>query len=257
MAHSLPLFDLEGKLAVVTGASRGIGATLCVGLASAGADVVGVARTLPADGGMVASQVRDLGRKFTPIVADLSLREDTRELAQRLTNWPAPIDILINNAGIARFAPIADQNDDLWDEVIEINLAAPFVLAREVGTKMVSRKHGKIIFLASMLTFQGGSDVASYTASKSGVAGIVHAMANEWSEHGVQVNALAPGYVKTDLTHRLQADTVTEARLLSRIPAGRWSTPDDLIGPAIFLASSASDYVTGAILPVDGGWLTR
>jgi 2-deoxy-D-gluconate 3-dehydrogenase len=228
-------FDLAGRTALVTGARRGIGAAVAGALADAGAEVLGVS----ASGGDFACDFGD--------------RAAVRALVEQL---PA-VDILVLNAGTIERRPAAEHADDLWDRVLEVNLTAPFVLAREVGRRMVERGAGKIIFTASLLSFQGGVTVPGYAASKGGIAQLTKALANEWAPHGVNVNAVAPGYIATDNTRALRDDAVRSQEILARIPAGRWGTPADVAGAFVFLASSAADYVHGVVLPVDGGWLAR
>lgn len=255
--RALPsLFDLSGKLAVVTGCRRGIGLAMTEALAAAGADVIGVSAALEPHGSEAGRRVEALGRSFTPMPADLSNPDSVADLARRLADGPA-VDILINNAGTIRRAPAVEHSNDDWDHVLAVDLSAPFVLARELGRAMIDRGHGKIIFTASMLSFQGGINVVSYAAAKSGIAGLTRALANEWAGKGVNVNAIAPGYIATDNTQALQGDPARNAAIVARIPAGRWGRPSDLAGSTVFLASSASDYVHGCILPVDGGWLGR
>jgi 2-deoxy-D-gluconate 3-dehydrogenase len=252
-----PLFDLTGQTALVTGCNRGIGQALALGLAEAGADIIGVSATLAADGGDTGQQVRALGRQFHAYQADFSQRPSADAFTKQvLIDFPA-IDILVNNAGTIRRAPAAEHGDDDWDNVLRINLDAPFRLARAVGGQMLARGRGKIIFTASLLTFQGGINVPSYAASKGGVGSLVKALANEWAGRGVNVNAIAPGYIATDNTEALRQDETRSAAILSRIPAGRWGQPADFKGPIVFLASAASDYVHGTILTVDGGWMGR
>lgn len=248
-------FDLSGSLALVTGASRGIGAGIAVGLARAGADVVGVSRT-GADA-RVAEEIRGLGREYHSLTADLATLAGVHELVARLDALGRPVEILVNNAGIAERNPAEDHTDAQWEHVVSVNLTAPFALARELGARMLERGHGRIIFLASMMTFQGGRNVVSYAATKSGVAGIVHALANEWAGRGVGVNAIAPGYIETDLTSGSHGDPERRQAFTDRIPADRWGTPDDVAGATVFLASAAGAYVHGVVLPVDGGWLVR
>ena len=250
-------FDLTGRLAVVTGARRGIGLGMALALARAGADVVGVSQNLEPDGGAVAREVEACGRRFVGLRADLADRAAVRDLAARLEALDAPVDILVNNGGTIARSPATEHGDADWDRLLEVNLPSQFVLSREVGRGMVARGHGKIVFTASLLSFQGGINVAAYTASKSGIAGLTRALSNEWAPHGVQVNAIAPGYIATDNTEALRADPERNAAIMTRIPAGRWGRPDDLGGAIVFLASPASDYVTGTVLPVDGGWLAR
>jgi 2-deoxy-D-gluconate 3-dehydrogenase len=250
-------FDLTGRLAVVTGARRGIGRAMAVALARAGADVVGVSQHLEPDGGEVAREVQAAGRRFTGLRADLADRGAVTELAARLNDLDAPVDILVNNAGTIARTPAAQHADADWDRVIEVNLTSQFVLAREIGRHMLERAQGKIIFTASLLSFQGGINIPGYTAAKSGIAGLTRALSNEWAAHGVQVNAIAPGYIATDNTEPLRQDAERSATILARIPAGRWGRTEYLAGATVFLASSASDYVSGAVIPVDGGWLGR
>ena len=253
----LNAFDLSGKTALVTGARRGIGRAMAEALAGAGADIIGVSATMEDTGSDIARSVTAMGRQFTPIACDFSDRVAVTELGARFAPPEAAPDILINNAGTIRRKPAAEHEDGLWDEVIETNLSAQFVLSREIGRAMVARRSGKIIFTASLLTFQGGITVPGYAASKGGVGQLTKALANEWAPHGVNVNAIAPGYIATDNTQALQDDPDRSRAILERIPAGRWGRPQDFAGPAIFLASSASDYVNGEILTVDGGWMGR
>lgn len=253
----LDLFRLDGRLAVVTGCRRGIGLAIAAALAEAGADVAGVSRSLEEDGGEAGASVRAPGRRFFGFRCDLADRRAVRELARRLAGELPPVDILVNNAGVIRRAPAAAHPDEFWDEALAANLTAPWILAREIGRGMVERGSGKIIFTASLLSFQGGILVPSYAASKGGVAQLVKALANEWAPHGVNVNGIAPGYIATDNTAPLRADPERNTAILARIPAGRWGEPADLAGAAVFLASRASDYVHGSILVVDGGWMGR
>ncbi len=253
----LDSFRLDGRIALVTGCKRGIGQAMTLALAEAGADIVGVSATLEPDGGEVGRAVRALGRRFTAYACDFSRRDALDAFIARVRAEHPRIDILVNNAGSIRRAPIAEHADALWDEIIEINLRAPFVLAREVGRDMVARGSGKIIFTASLLSFQGGVTVPGYAASKGGIARLTQSFANEWAGKGVGVNAIAPGYISTDNTEALRADPVRQQAILSRIPAGRWGESRDLAGATVFLAGSASDYVHGHILVVDGGWLGR
>jgi len=250
-------FDLSGRLAVVTGCRRGIGFAMAEALARAGADIVGVSAHLEANGSAIEHRVRSLGRSFTAYQIDLSNPAAVADIGRALSEHEPPVDILINNAGTIRRAPAAHHGDSDWDDVLAINLSAPFRLARDVGRTMVDRGYGKIIFTASMLSFQGGVNVVSYAAAKSGIAGLTRALANEWAIHGVNVNAIAPGYIATDNTRALQDDPERSASIVGRIPAGRWGRPDDLGGATVFLASAAADYVHGAVLAVDGGWLGR
>jgi 2-dehydro-3-deoxy-D-gluconate 5-dehydrogenase len=249
-------FDLSGRLAVVTGARRGIGRAMAEALAEAGADIVGVSLSLE-DDSEVEHRVRALGREFTGLRADFADRDDVRRLAAALHELDRPVDILVNNAGTIARAPAAEHSDDYWDRVLQVNLTSQFVLTREVGRDMLERGRGKVIFTASMLSFQGGINVPGYTASKSGIAGLTKALSNEWAGRGVNVNAIAPGYIATDNTQALHDDPDRHRAILERIPAGRWGTPADVAGAIVFLASAASDYVDGIVLPVDGGWLGR
>ncbi|MFC5908431.1 SDR family oxidoreductase [Streptacidiphilus monticola] len=250
-------FDLTGKLAVVTGARRGIGRAIARALAEAGADVIGVSAHLDASGSAVEKDVTGAGRSFEAIQADLAVPAAVRALGEDLAGRERPVDILVNNAGTIRRAPATEHADADWELVLQVNLTAQFVLARAVGAAMVARGQGKIIFTASLLSYQGGITVPGYTAAKHGIAGITKALANEWAPHGVNVNALAPGYIATDNTQALQDDPVRSRAILERIPAGRWGSADDLGGAAVFLASDAAAYVHGTVLPVDGGWLAR
>ncbi|MEO3926847.1 SDR family oxidoreductase [Micromonosporaceae bacterium B7E4] len=250
------LFDLSGRTAVVTGARRGIGLAMAEALALAGADVVGVSAQMEPDGSEVERRVRAAGRRFVALRADLADRAAVHRLARDLTAL-GPIDILVNNGGTIARTPAADHPDEMWDHVIEVNLSSQFVLSREIGRTMVARGRGKVIFTASLLSFQGGITVPGYAASKSGVAGLTKALANEWAPRGVNVNAIAPGYIATDNTRALRDDPDRDRAILARIPAGRWGRADDLGGATVFLASAASDYVNGIVLPVDGGWLGR
>ena len=253
----LDQFKLDGKIALVTGCRRGIGQAMAVALAEAGADIVGVSRSLEPRGSDVENQVLALGRNFAAFAADFANRQAVHAFAQHVTAAFPAIDILVNNAGTIRRKPAAEHPDDYWDEVLQTNLSAQFIVSREIGKRMVERGSGKIIFTASVLTFQGGVTVPGYAASKGAIGQLTKALANEWAPRGVQVNAIAPGYVATDNTTALRGDPVRNPAILSRIPAGRWGVPDDFKGAVVFLASSASDYVNGSILVVDGGWLAR
>lgn len=248
------LFDLSGKVAIVTGANTGIGQAIALALAEAGADVAAVGRT-PAE--ETVAKARALGRKAEVVSADLSTIEPVQRVMDETVEKLGGLDILVNNAGIIRRADAVDFTEEDWDAVIDTNLKSVFFLAQAAGRHMIAQGAGKIINIASMLTFQGGIRVPSYTASKAGVGGLTKILANEWAAKGVQVNAIAPGYIATNNTAALQADEVRNKAILDRIPAGRWGDPGDLSGAAVFLASSASDYVTGHILAVDGGWLAR
>ncbi|MFD1953607.1 2-dehydro-3-deoxy-D-gluconate 5-dehydrogenase KduD [Paenibacillus thailandensis] len=248
-------FDLTGKVAVVTGAGRGLGESIAVGLAEAGADLVLVTNSTPAD--KTASKVRELGRKAITIQTDVSDLAKLPGIIDRTVEEFGRIDILVNNAGIIRRTPAAEHSYKDWEDVINVNLNSVFVLSQEAGKRMIAQGSGKIINIASMLSFQGGINVPGYTASKHAVAGLTKEMGNEWASKGVQVNAIAPGYMATDNTEALRDDPVRSEQILARIPAGRWGTGADLAGAAIFLASSASDYMSGHVLCVDGGWMNR
>jgi len=253
----LDLFKLDGKTALVTGCRRGIGKGMAIALAEAGADLVGVSAQMEPENSDVQREINALGRSFRPYQCDFADRGAVREFAARVLDECPPIDILVNNAGTILRKPAAEHPDEYWDKVIEINLNSQFILSREIGRGMVERGAGKIIFTASLLTFQGGITVPGYAASKGGIGQLTMALANEWAGHGVNVNAIAPGYVATDNTAALRADPERNPAILARIPAGRWGTPDDFKGAVVFLASAASDYLHGAILAVDGGWLGR
>lgn len=251
----LDAFRLDGKIALVTGASRGLGASIAIGLAEAGADVAIVAR-----GGLekTAAQIEALGRKVVMIPADLSQpNEAVPQIMEKVMTEFGRVDILLNGAGIIRRQPALEFSDENWDDVIQVNLKAPFLLSRAAAKVMAKQGSGKIINIASVLSFQGGFFVTSYTTSKAGIAGLTKAQSNEFAPLGIQVNAIAPGYMATDMTEALQNDEVRGKDILTRIPAGRWGTGKDLQGVAVFLASSASNYVNGHILAVDGGWLNR
>lgn len=250
------LFDLDGRLAVVTGADRGIGRAMAVALAEAGADVIGVSRSVESDGGEVGSIVRAAGRRFTGERCDLSDRQQVDELVERLSAG-RPVDVLVNNAGIVRRSSALDHTDADWDDVLEVDLGAPFRLARGLGRRMVERGSGRVIFTASLMSFQSGAGAIGYAAAKAGVLGLVRTLADEWAPYGVTVNAIAPGYITTELTGPTHDDPSGRERIRARIPMGRWGRPSDLAGATVFLASDASTYVTGVTLPVDGGWLAR
>lgn len=253
----LDKFKLDGKTALVTGARRGIGKAIAIALAEAGADITGVSATLEAEGSEVEKAVRARGRAFHGYACDLGNRQTLYQLIATVRAAGTPIDILINNAGTILRKPAAEHPDEYWDKVIELNLNSQFILAREFGRDMIARGGGKIIFIASVLAFQGGVLVPGYAASKGGAAQLVKALANEWAAKNVQVNAIAPGYIATDNTTALRTDAHRDAAILDRIPAGRWGQPDDLAGAAVYLASAAADYVSGEIHTVDGGWMGR
>ena len=251
------LFDLSGKTALVTGCKRGIGRGMAEALAEAGADIIGVSATLESSGSEIEKAVTGTGRAFSGHAVDFSDREALSGFAAQLDRDGIVPDILINNAGTIKRHPAAEHPTDWWDEVIEVNLSAQFLLSREIGRGMIARGSGKIIFTASLLTFQGGITVPGYSASKGGIGQLTKALANEWAPKGINVNAIAPGYIATDNTEALRNDKDRYKAILERIPQGRWGTPEDFAGPAVFLASSASDYVNGEILTVDGGWMGR
>ena len=251
----LNTFDLTGKTALVTGCRRGIGKGMALALAQAGADIVGVSHSLE-NNSDIEQQVTALGRKFTAYQCDFANRDGLQSFVADVKSNHT-IDILINNAGTIERAPAVEHGNDIWDRVIETNLSAQFILTRDIGADMVKRGSGKIIFTASLLSFQGGITVPGYSASKGGIAQLTKAFANEWAGSGVCVNAIAPGYIATDNTQALQDDAQRSKDILARIPAGRWGTPEDFAGPAVFLASSASDYMHGTVMTVDGGWMGR
>lgn len=249
------LFNLTGRVAVVTGANTGIGQAIAVALAQAGADVAAVGRTSPDE---TETSIKALGRRFLAVNADLGSPGIAGDIVQQVVEWAGRLDILVNNAGIIRRSDALEFSEADWDDVMNVNLKAAFFLSQAAAKQMLKAgSGGKIINIASMLSFQGGIRVASYTASKSGIAGLTKLLANEWAGKGINVNAIAPGYVSTNNTTALRADESRNKEILGRIPAGRWAKPEDLGGAAVFLASNAADYVHGAILPVDGGWLAR
>ena len=248
------LFDLSGKTALVTGCDTGLGLGMATALANAGADIVGA--SIVDDFSATKTAVETAGRKFTYFKVDISDREALYAFIKSVKE-KFQVDILINNAGIIMRKPIAEHPDDYWDKVIAINLDAQFIITREFGRDMIERGHGKIVFTCSMLSYQGGINVPGYTASKSAVAGLVKAFANEWAIKGVNVNGIAPGYIATNNTAALRADEERSKSILDRIPAGRWGLPSDFYGPVVFLCSPGANYVNGTILNVDGGWMAR
>ena len=252
----LDLFKLDGKTALVTGCRRGIGRSFAQALAEAGADIVGVSATLEEDSA-VGREIAERGKSFKGYACDFSDREALRAFADQVKSEVGRIDILINNAGTIMRAPAEEHPDEYWDKVIEVNLNAQFVLAREFGKEMVARAQGKIVFTASVLTFQGGITVPGYAAAKGGIGQLTMALANEWAGKGVNVNAIAPGYIATDNNQALRDDPARNEQLLVRIPAGKWGSPDDLKGAVVWLSSQAADYVHGSIVIVDGGWMGR
>lgn len=251
------LFSLKGKVALVTGARRGIGLAIAEGLAAAGADVIGVSHSLDPADSEVKRAVEKHGRRFTGYQCDFSQLDQLHEFIRTLHHRHGTMDILVNNAGTIRRAPLVDHSDEAWNEVLTTNLTAPFILTREVGRQMLDKGRGKVIFIASLLSFQGGITVPGYAASKGGIARLVQSFANEWAGKGLYINGIAPGYFATDNTQALRDDSKRAAHILERIPQGRWGDPRDLIGPAVFLASKASDYLNGSIVTVDGGWMGR
>jgi 2-deoxy-D-gluconate 3-dehydrogenase len=252
----LDSFNLDGQVALVTGTTRGLGQAAAIALAEAGADIALLDRADAAD---TAQQIRALGRRVHLVQRNLveATPEDLGSAVSEVVNDLGGLDILVNNAGMIHRAPAVDYPADKWNDVLTVNLDAVFHLSQAAGRHMVAQGHGRIINIASMLSFQGGVFVPAYTASKHAVAGLTKALANEWAASGVTVNAIAPGYMATDNTAAIRADVERERSILARIPAGRWGTPADLQGALVFLASNASAYVTGAIVPVDGGWLVR
>jgi 2-deoxy-D-gluconate 3-dehydrogenase len=247
---------LAGKIAVVTGANRGIGHAIALALAEAGADIVGTSRQMSEDES-IAKEVRALGQKFFPFACDMKNRAESTALAKKVLTEVGQVDILVNNAGTIRRENIADYSLADWDEVVEVNLTAPFILTQDFGKPMLERGAGKVIFISSLLSYQGGIRVPAYTASKSGIAGLVKAFANEWAGKGVNVNAVAPGYIVTDNTEALRADPIRYEAITGRIPAGRWGEGSDIAGSVVFLASENADYLHGSTITVDGGWMGR
>jgi len=247
-------FSLEGKVALVTGANTGLGQGIAVALAQAGADIAAAGISPPTE---TEAKVKALGRRFVAIEANLTSIEPVPRLLQETLDGLGGVDILVNNAGLIRRADAVDFSEQDWDDVMNVNIKSAFFLSQAIGRHFIAQGSGKIINIASMLSFQGGIRVPSYTASKSGIAGITRLLANEWAGKGININAIAPGYMATDNTAQLRADEARNKAILERIPAARWGEPSDLGGTAVFLASRASDYVNGAVIPVDGGWLAR
>jgi 2-dehydro-3-deoxy-D-gluconate 5-dehydrogenase len=255
-ANNLNRFSLQGKTAFVTGASRGLGRAIAIGFASAGADVV-CTSSLQNGCDETVSLIRELGKDTRAYAADLSDRKQVIDLLEKVKQSYPRIDILVNNAGTIRRHPAVEFPEKDWDDVISVNLDSVFLLSQSIGSGMIEQRSGKIINIASLLSLSGGIFVPAYTASKHAVAGLTKALANEWAQYNIQVNAIAPGYFRTDNTQKLQDDPVRAKEILSRIPAQRWGEPEDIVGAAIFLASPASDYINGHILTVDGGWMAR
>jgi 2-deoxy-D-gluconate 3-dehydrogenase len=253
----LDQFKLNGKTALVTGSRRGIGKAMALALAEAGADIIGVSASLEATGSLLEREVIARGCNFRGYACDFGDRKALYAFIEQVKRDCPIIDILINNAGTILRKPAAEHPDEYWDRILEVNLNSQFVLSREIGKEMVKRGAGKIIFTASLLTFQGGITVPGYAAAKGGIGQLTKALANEWAGAGVQVNAIAPGYIATDNTEALRNDPVRNPAILARIPAGRWGTPEDFAGAVVFLASPASNYVSGTVLTVDGGWMGR
>lgn len=249
-------FNLGGKVGIVTGAAKGLGQGLALGLAEAGADIVGVGHSTSLD--ETGGKIQDLGRDFLPIYCDLSDADSINDIVEKAVDQFGRVDILVNNAGILRRENAENFTRKDWDDVLNLNLRSLFFLTQEVARRFIKQgEGGKVINICSMLSYSGGIMVASYTASKSGVAGLTRILANEWAKYGINVNGIAPGYMATEITEPLREDEERNRRISERIPMDRWGLPEDLKGAAVFLASGASDYVTGTILRVDGGWLTR
>ncbi|GAB5552940.1 MAG: 2-dehydro-3-deoxy-D-gluconate 5-dehydrogenase KduD [Saprospiraceae bacterium] len=253
----LDQFNLSGKIALVTGCKRGIGFAMAEALAEAGADIIGVSATLELQDSKIEKAVEAQGRKFKAYQCDFSDRSALYDFIKSMKEDIGTPDILVNNAGTILRQPAAEHSDLYWDKVIEVNQNAQFILSREIGHDMINRGSGKIIFTASLLTFQGGITVPGYAASKGAIGQLTMALSNEWAGKGVQVNAIAPGYISTDNTEALRNDLARSQSILGRIPAGRWGEPDDFKGPIVFLASAASNYMTGTVMLVDGGWMGR
>jgi 2-deoxy-D-gluconate 3-dehydrogenase len=248
---------LDGKTALVTGARRGLGKAMAIALAEAGADIVAASLQMEPDGGDVGREIAARGRRVWPFAVDLGSRPGIYDFMARVGRECPPVDILVNNGGIVLRKPAAEHPDEYWDRVIDINLHAQWLLAREFGRAMIQRGEGKVIFIASLLSFQGGITVPGYAAAKGGVAQLTKALSNEWACRNVQVNAIAPGYMATDNTEALREDQARSAAILARIPAGRWGNAEDLAGAVVYLASPASNYANGTLLTIDGGWMGR
>jgi 2-dehydro-3-deoxy-D-gluconate 5-dehydrogenase len=251
----LDKFTLDGKIAIVTGSNRGIGQAMAVALAQAGADIIGVSAS--GDFEETKKEITTLGRKFNSYKCDFSNRDSLYEFIKNVKSDFEKIDILINNAGTIMRKPVSEHPDEYWDKVLEVNLSSQFILTREFGKDMIARGYGKIVYVASLLSFQGGITVPGYAASKGGIKQLTMSFANEWASKGVTVNAIAPGYIATDNTQALQDDETRNKAILERIPQGRWGKPEDLMGAALFLSSDASNYLNGSVITVDGGWMGR
>lgn len=251
----LDQFKLDGRTALVTGSNRGIGQMYAKALAEAGADIIGV--SYECDFKNTEKMIKDLGRNFKSYCADFSKRESVYEFIKHVKADFDKVDILINNAGTILRKPIHEHPDEYWDKVIEVNLSSQFLLTREFGKDMIKNGYGKVVFIASLLSFQGGITVPGYAASKGGIKQLTMAFANEWASKGITVNAIAPGYIATDNTAALRADENRNKAILERIPQNRWGTPEDLMGTVVFLSSDASNYLNGSVVTVDGGWMGR
>ncbi len=251
----LDKFRLNNKTALVTGSNQGIGKAYAIALAEAGADIIGLSHSN--NFSETEKEVKDRGRMFKSYPCDFSDRESLYDFIRSVKSDYPKIDILVNNAGTIMRKPVSEHPDEYWDKVIEVNLSAQFILTREIGKEMALRGYGKIVFIASLLSFQGGIFVPGYAASKGGVKQLAMAFANEWAARGVTVNAIAPGYISTENTKALREDPVRSRSILDRIPAGRWGEPEDLMGTVVFLCSDASSYMNGSVVTVDGGWMGR
>jgi len=253
----LDTFSLEGKTAIVTGCKRGIGKAMAIGLAEAGANIIGVSASMELSNSDVEKEVISRGKYFKAYQCDFSDRKALYAFIKKVKSDFPVIDILVNNAGTILRAPAAEHPDEMWDKVVEVNQNAQFILTREIGRDMIERGSGKVVFTASLLTYQGGITVPGYAASKGAIGQLTMAFANEWASKGVNVNAIAPGYIATDNTEALRNDPDRSTSILGRIPAGRWGKPEDFAGPVVFLCSEASGYMHGSVTLVDGGWMGR
>jgi 2-deoxy-D-gluconate 3-dehydrogenase len=253
----LELFNLQGKTALVTGCNKGIGKAMAIALAEAGADIIGVSASIELSGSEIEKEVTALDKKFKAYQCDFSSRVSLQQFIEKVTAENERIDILVNNAGMILRDPVAQHSDEYWDKVLSVNLDAPFILTREIGKKMLQQGSGKIIFTASLLSFQGGINVPGYAASKGAISSLIKAFSNEWAGKGININGIAPGYIATDNTDALRKDVERSNAILSRIPANRWGEVEDFKGVTVFLASAASNYVNGTIVIVDGGWMGR